>query len=139
MCGCCILPCLRCWQASFREYLKWDYELKGSDNLESVVDRALAIAESDPAGPVYITLPSEPMAKALPTGGKFTFSALPRQVRSRPGWCPPLRLTHEFTHQPTHWFTKSCPCTRWVLNSLYQLVYPRLRTTVRMPTPPPLD
>ncbi len=38
--------------AYFREYTKWDYELKSSRNLDTVIDRALAISQSDPAGPV---------------------------------------------------------------------------------------
>ena len=40
-----------------REFVKWDYELRRGDQLETVVDRALAIACSPPAGPVYLTLP----------------------------------------------------------------------------------
>ncbi len=42
-----------------REYVKWDYELKEPSQLEDVVDRALLMAMSDPAGPVYLTLPRE--------------------------------------------------------------------------------
>lgn len=54
-------------QASyFREFTKWDYELKGSHHLETVVDRAIAIAKSDPQGPVYLTLPKEALCEALP-------------------------------------------------------------------------
>jgi acetolactate synthase-1/2/3 large subunit len=47
-------------QASMlREYVKWDYELREPSQLEAVVDRALAIAMSEPRGPVYLTLPRE--------------------------------------------------------------------------------
>jgi acetolactate synthase-1/2/3 large subunit len=45
-----------------REYVKWDYELRRSDQLETVIDRALAVAMSEPRGPVYLTLPLEVMA-----------------------------------------------------------------------------
>jgi acetolactate synthase-1/2/3 large subunit len=45
-----------------REYVKWDYELRRSDQLETVIDRALAMAMSEPRGPVYLTLPLEVMA-----------------------------------------------------------------------------
>lgn len=45
--------------AYFREFTKWDYRLATADHLEVAVDRALAIADSDPAGPVYLTLPKE--------------------------------------------------------------------------------
>jgi acetolactate synthase-1/2/3 large subunit len=46
-----------------REFVKWDYELKRFDQLETVVDRALALARSEPAGPVYLTLPREVLAE----------------------------------------------------------------------------
>jgi len=42
-----------------REYVKWDYELKMPSQLETVVDRALTLAMSEPRGPVYLTLPRE--------------------------------------------------------------------------------
>jgi acetolactate synthase-1/2/3 large subunit len=45
-----------------REFVKWDYELKGSAQLASVLDRALALAQSQPQGPVYLTLPREILA-----------------------------------------------------------------------------
>jgi acetolactate synthase-1/2/3 large subunit len=46
-----------------REFVKWDYELRNFIQLETVVDRALAIARSEPAGPVYLTLPREVLAE----------------------------------------------------------------------------
>ncbi len=39
--------------------MKWDYELRGGQPVEAVVDRALDIAMSEPRGPVYLTLPRE--------------------------------------------------------------------------------
>ena len=45
-----------------RESVRWDYELKDPRQLEVATDRALAIARSDPAGPVYMTLPRELLA-----------------------------------------------------------------------------
>jgi acetolactate synthase-1/2/3 large subunit len=42
-----------------REYVKWDYELRGGQPVAAVVDRALDIAMSEPRGPVYLTLPRE--------------------------------------------------------------------------------
>lgn len=62
--------------AYFREFTKWDYELKGSFNLETVVDRALAISKSQPAGPVYLTLPKEALCEQVDS---FTYSETPRQ------------------------------------------------------------
>jgi acetolactate synthase I/II/III large subunit len=45
-----------------RELVKWDYELRNGEQLETVVDRALAIAASEPRGPVYLSLPREVIA-----------------------------------------------------------------------------
>jgi acetolactate synthase-1/2/3 large subunit len=45
-----------------REIVKWDYELRNGEQLETVVDRALAIAASEPRGPVYLSLPREVIA-----------------------------------------------------------------------------
>src|SRR5262245_929085 len=45
-----------------REFVKWDYELRAGQPVESVVDRALDIAMTEPRGPVYLTLPREVLA-----------------------------------------------------------------------------
>jgi acetolactate synthase-1/2/3 large subunit len=45
-----------------REVVKWDYELRNAEQLATVVDRALAIAASEPRGPVYLSLPREVIA-----------------------------------------------------------------------------
>src|SRR5688572_30720713 len=45
-----------------REFVKWDYELRHAEQVETVIDRALAIAKSEPQGPVYVTLPREILA-----------------------------------------------------------------------------
>ncbi len=47
-----------------REFVKWDYELRSGEQMEDVVDRALAIARSEPQGPVYLSLPREALAEA---------------------------------------------------------------------------
>ncbi|MDE0139327.1 MAG: thiamine pyrophosphate-requiring protein [bacterium] len=50
-------------QASMvREYTRWDYELRYPRQVNDVVDRALAVATADPAGPVYLSLPRELLA-----------------------------------------------------------------------------
>ena len=51
--------------AMVREWVKWDYELRHGSDLEGVVDRAFAIAESQPAGPVYLTMPREVLAEDI--------------------------------------------------------------------------
>src|SRR5688572_11829772 len=45
-----------------REFMKWDYELRHAEQVEPALDRALAIAKSEPQGPVYMTLPREILA-----------------------------------------------------------------------------
>jgi acetolactate synthase-1/2/3 large subunit len=45
-----------------REIVKWDYELRNGEQLATVVDRALAIAATEPRGPVYLSLPREVIA-----------------------------------------------------------------------------
>jgi acetolactate synthase-1/2/3 large subunit len=45
-----------------REFVKWDFELRAGQSVESVVDRAIDIAMSEPFGPVYLTLPREVLA-----------------------------------------------------------------------------
>lgn len=45
--------------AVVREFVKWDYELRKFEQLETVVDRALAISHTEPQGPVYLSLPRE--------------------------------------------------------------------------------
>jgi acetolactate synthase-1/2/3 large subunit len=47
-----------------RESVRWDYELRDPRQLVHATERALAIAHSDPSGPVYMTLPRELLAMA---------------------------------------------------------------------------
>ncbi|HEY2590303.1 MAG TPA: thiamine pyrophosphate-requiring protein [Steroidobacteraceae bacterium] len=69
-----------------RELVKWDYELRDAMQADIVVDRALAVAQAAPAGPVYLTLPREVLAEeiaadALPRGE----TAVPRAPAPNPG------------------------------------------------------
>ena len=64
-----------------REYVKWDYELRYGEQVEAIVDRALAIAMAEPRGPVYLSLPREALAAPLED---FSFGASPRQVAPAP-------------------------------------------------------
>src|SRR5690606_5770036 len=45
--------------ALVREATKWDYELRFPEQVPELVDRAWAIANSSPRGPVYLSLPRE--------------------------------------------------------------------------------
>jgi acetolactate synthase I/II/III large subunit len=52
-----------------REMVKWDYELRVPAQIGDVVARAVEVAMAQPRGPVYLTLPREPLAAAIePTG-----------------------------------------------------------------------
>ncbi len=59
-----------------REIVKWDYELRDPAQIESVVDRALTLAMSEPRGPIYLTLPREVLAKGA---GAFTYQSPARR------------------------------------------------------------
>lgn len=45
--------------AGVRGFCKWDYEVRRNESIHHVVDRAFQVASSQPAGPVYLTLPRE--------------------------------------------------------------------------------
>lgn len=64
--------------ALVREASKWDYELRFPEQVPELLDRAHAIANSTPKGPVYLSLP--------------------REVLSEP--CPPEALTAPIAMQP---------------------------------------
>ena len=48
-----------------REATKWDYELRTGMQVETVVDRALRIANSEPKGPTYVALPREVLVEKI--------------------------------------------------------------------------
>jgi acetolactate synthase-1/2/3 large subunit len=48
--------------AMMRDWLKWDYEFRAGQSIETLIQRAAAIATSSPPGPVYLTLPREVIA-----------------------------------------------------------------------------
>ena len=62
--------------ALVREHVKWEHELVFGDQVELVVDRALAIAAAAPRGPVYLSLPRETLAAPW---GDAALAAAPAQ------------------------------------------------------------
>jgi acetolactate synthase-1/2/3 large subunit len=62
--------------ALVREHVKWEHELVFGDQVELVVDRALAIANATPRGPVYLSLPRETLAQPW---GDAALSSMPSQ------------------------------------------------------------
>jgi acetolactate synthase I/II/III large subunit len=68
-----------------RELVKWDYELRDATQAEIVVDRALAVAQAAPAGPVYLTLPREVLAEEIaPNALARSETAVPRAPAPNP-------------------------------------------------------
>jgi acetolactate synthase-1/2/3 large subunit len=63
-----------------REFVKWDYELRHAEQVETVIDRALAIAKSEPQGPVYVTLPREILASTFSTAFSDRTTIAPASV-----------------------------------------------------------
>lgn len=55
--------------ALVRETSKWDYELRFPEQVSELFDRAWAIANSTPKGPVYMSLPREVLCEPTPTEG----------------------------------------------------------------------
>ena len=101
-----------------RESVKWDYELRNGQQLETVVDRALSVAKSEPMGPVYLSLPREVLAQTM---GEFTYTSPSRQHAAAPA-CPngdaveevaallagaehPLIITNSAGRDPNAWRT----------------------------------
>ena len=74
-----------------RELVKWEYELRNLEQLETVVDRALTVAMSEPRGPVYLTLPREILAQ---NPGEFTFES-PTNRNAAAAGSPDLNVIDE--------------------------------------------
>src|SRR5439155_24682038 len=72
-----------------REWVKWDYELRNGEQLETVVDRALALARSEPTGPVYLALPREVLAEPR---SELTYSSPARLQPTSPSQPDPAAL-----------------------------------------------
>lgn len=64
-----------------RETVRWDYELKDPRQTLPATERALALAHSDPSGPVYMTLPREVLAMAPQE------AAIPDRAQFQPARC----------------------------------------------------
>ncbi len=70
-----------------REQVKWDYELRTDQPVDTVIQRALDISMSEPRGPVYLTLPREVLGNDIKTLGNYVperplgnFQAIPSQA-----------------------------------------------------------
>jgi acetolactate synthase-1/2/3 large subunit len=75
---------------SVREYVNWEYELRQGAAPDRVVERALALAMSEPRGPIYMTLPREILASPAPAGSA---AAAGRQQPAMPFSADPAAIT----------------------------------------------
>ncbi|MGD0023096.1 MAG: thiamine pyrophosphate-requiring protein [Xanthobacteraceae bacterium] len=74
--------------AMLREAVKWDYELRAPEQAVDVVSRAYEVMMSSPRGPVYLSLPREPLSAIMPEPHE---PAKPRSMPSRP-YADPQRI-----------------------------------------------
>lgn len=74
---------MRDQHALVREACKWDYELRFPEQVCDVVDRAYAITNSTPKGPVYVSLPRETLCETA------TYPGLSAPVRIAPAQAAP--------------------------------------------------
>jgi acetolactate synthase I/II/III large subunit len=58
-----------------RPYVKWDYSLPHGVVAKEVLRRAHSVMQSDPPGPVYLTLPRETLAAEVPANQVASFNA----------------------------------------------------------------
>ncbi len=71
--------------ALVREACKWDYELRFPEQIPELLDRAHAIANSLPKGPVYLSLPREVLCEPCPAGA---LAREPAMAPATPGPAP---------------------------------------------------
>jgi thiamine pyrophosphate-dependent acetolactate synthase large subunit-like protein len=71
-----------------RNYVKYDNELRTGRNVKQVIHRALQVAASEPAGPVYLVGPREVMEEPLTPGVAESDSANGNKRAGRDGAVP---------------------------------------------------
>ncbi|HET6470659.1 MAG TPA: thiamine pyrophosphate-requiring protein [Pseudomonadales bacterium] len=81
-----------------RELVKWDYELRDARQVGDVVDRALTLAQAEPAGPVYLTLPREVLALPAAAGARAASAPLPIPSAPQPDRPAVARLAQRIAH-----------------------------------------
>src|SRR5690606_9182368 len=91
-------PEMRDPTGTIRKLVKWDYEMRYGDQVDVLVDRAMTIAMSEPRGPVYLSLPREPLAEAL--GGDWTMG------RPLPAASAPAAPNPQAVQQAAEWLAK---------------------------------
>ncbi len=66
-----------------REYVKWNYELRTTENIHEIVQRAFRVASSEPCGPVYLSLPADLLTEkmknvSVPDVARYTAAVTPQ-------------------------------------------------------------
>lgn len=67
-----------------RDVVKYTYEMRYPEQGEPLVARALSLARSAPAGPVYLSLPREPLTEAIPDAARQPLRARPPATAAHP-------------------------------------------------------
>ncbi|MFZ7091434.1 thiamine pyrophosphate-requiring protein [Primorskyibacter sp. 2E233] len=67
-----------------RDMVKYNYELRYPEQGGMLVDRALSLARSEPCGPVYLSLPKEPLSDVLPHGSDPGYPPTPPTTPAMP-------------------------------------------------------
>ena len=80
--------------AIVREHVKWEYELRDGQPVNTLVARAVDIAMSEPKGPVYLTLPREVL-------GNPSINPGPRRAGAPSAPCRPFPTSRRSSAPPT--------------------------------------
>ena len=80
--------------ALVREASKWEYELRFPEQVPALLDRAYAIANTTPKGPVYLSLPREVLCEEVDSAGldaqpsirAGSTAADPKAIATLAGW-----------------------------------------------------
>ncbi|MFT7105588.1 MAG: acetolactate synthase-1/2/3 large subunit [Yoonia sp.] len=67
-----------------RDLVKYNYEMRYPEQGAPLVARALAIANSEPKGPVYLSLPKEPLSDTVPAQARADNPHPPAMTRLQP-------------------------------------------------------
>lgn len=67
-----------------RDVVKYSYEMRYPEQGDQLVHRAMSIALSEPTGPVYLSLPKEPLSEAIPEAARISRSPAPASTLAQP-------------------------------------------------------
>ena len=82
---------------ALRNFTKWDYELRRTENIQHIMQRAFQVAGSEPTGTVYMMLPREVLMERM--DGMAPISATVGTARQR----LPMPTPRLYREPPRHW------------------------------------